>query len=887
MTLYEWLLALYPRRVRERFGDGMREAFAADYARHRAHGRWRALRFLLVTISDTVVSAAGERLPRPATLRSFLATDVRDAVRSLRATPAITAVAVLSLALGIGANTALFSILYSLVMKPLPVAEPHRLVLLDGNDWTNPIWEQIRDRDDHLFDGAFAWARERFNLAPSGRVDPVYGGYVSGGMFHVLGIDTTMGRSLTEGDDVRGGGPQGHVVVISHRFWHQRFGGTPDALGRAITVNGVPFTIVGVTPAGFLGPEVGHAMDLFLPLAAEAAIRGAESALNGRSSWWLQVMLRLKRGQSIEDAAGALNAIRPAIREATIPEDIPADRRAGYLQDAFTLAPAATGVSRVRGRFAQPLTMLLIVVAAVLMIACANIVNLMLARAAARRHEMTVRLALGASRLRLGAQLLVESLLLAAAGGIAGLALARIGAGILVNQLGTGPGAVTLDLSLDWRVIGFTTAIALTATLLFGLAPAFGVRVLRPGEVLKDQSRTAAGERRFGLRSAVVILQVALSFVLVAGAGLFIRTFVTLASRPLGFNPERLLIVTVDARSRQLAATEQVAFFERVADAAARAPGVARASLSFLVPLSGRGWNSRIEIRRPGETGRQQVAWLNAVAPGWFETYGMRLLAGRDFAPTDTAGGERVVVVNEAFVRRFMDGEDPLGQRLKSSAAGSVPDSVIVGVVNDGVYRHARAGVVPTMYVPMTQGAPYGAAFSVTARVAGEPRETERAIAAAVTAVDPTLMVSFLDYSDQIRATLVQERLVAILSGFFGGLAVLLAALGVYGVTSYSVNRRRSELAVRIALGASTRGVVVMVLRRVSVLLVAGTAIGLMVTLWATRFVGALLYRVEGHDPVTLTAAVIVLAVIALIAGWLPARRVSRLDPIAALRQGG
>ena len=883
--LYDLVLRLYPRRVRERFGEGMRAAFAADYARARARGRASAALFVATTVLQTAVAAAGERLPGPAALRAFVSTDVRDAIRSWRATPTVTAVALLSLALGIGANTALFSILYSLVLKPLPVRAPEQLALLVGNDWTNPIWEQIRDRQHELFDGAFAWSRERFNLAPAGRVDPVDGGYVSGGMFETLGIATVIGRALDESDDVRGGGPHGPVAVISSRLWQQRFAGAPDVLGRTITVNGVAFAIVGVAPASFLGPEVGQAIDLFLPLSSEGAIRGPESTLDGRSSWWLQVMVRLKPGQTVEQGAAVLNAVRPVIRDATLPADISADRRAGYLQDAFTLRPAATGVSRLRTRFAQPLTTLMFVVAAVLLIACANIVNLMLARAASRRHEMTVRLALGASRGRLAAQLLVESVLLAGAGGLAGLALARVGAVFLVRQLGSGAGSATLDLSTDWRVLGFTMAVALAATLLFGLAPAFGVRTLRPNEALKEQSRTVTGDRRFSLRNALVIAQVALSFALVAGAGLFVRSFVALSTSPLGFDPEPLLIVTVDTRNRQVPPGQQLPFFQRIAEAAATAPGVSRASLSFMVPMSGRGWNSRIEVPGGVPAGRQQPSWVNAVAPGWFGTYGMRILAGRDFATTDSAGSEAVVIVNESFVRRFIGtGTSPVGQRILSSGAGGKKGNTIVGVVNDAVYRNVRAGVVPTMYVPMTQGGPFGAAFSITAMVGPNRHDVERAIAEAVGRVDPLVTLSFLDYSDQIRATVVQERLVALLSGFFGGLAMLLAALGLYGVTSYSVHRRRPELAVRMALGASTRGVVAIVLRRVGALLLIGMAIGLALTLWATRFVGTLLFKVTGHDALTIGGAALVLISIGLFAGWLPARRVSRLDPTAALR---
>jgi putative ABC transport system permease protein len=886
VRLYQWLLWLYPRRVRTRFAAEMRLAFAEDYARERARGLAPGLRFLLVTVLQTGVAALAERLPRMASIRSFLSTDVRDATRALRSTPLVTTAAVLSLALGIGANTALFSILHSLVFKPLPVAEPERLALLAGNGWTNPIWEQIRDRQSDLFDGAFAWSRERFNLAAAGPADPVEGGYVSGGMFRTLGIGAAIGRPLTEDDDVRGGGWHGYGVVVSHRFWQRRLGGGFDVLGRRLTVNGVPFTVVGVAPREFLGPEVGQGMDLFLPLSSEAAIRGPESALDGRSSWWLEVMVRLRDGQSFDAAALALNGVRGAIRESTVPLDASAERRAQFLSEPFMLVPAATGVSPLRDRFAQPLTIIMCVVASVLAIACANIANLMLARAASRRHEMSVRLALGASRTRLRCQLLVESLLLATAGAAAGLALARAGAALLVAQLASGPGGVTLDLSTDWRVLGFTAMTAAAATLLFGLAPALGLSQVAPNDVLREQGRAVIGDRRFGLRSALVVAQVALSFTLVASAGLFLRTFTTLVTFPLGFDPEQLLIINMDARQSGIPPEERAVSFQRVADAVASAPGVRRASLSFLTPMSGRGWNGRVQVEGgPVLSGRDQVTWLNAVAPGWFQTYGMRLLAGRDFAPSDVSGGEPVVVVNETFVRRFVGSQSPIGARVKGTTPNLTHEMVIVGVVNDAVYRSVRAGVVPTMYLPMTQGGPFGAGFSVTARVEGERPFVEHGIAEAVRRTDPKLTLAFRDYSDQVRATILQDRLLAMLAGFFGGLSMLLAAIGLYGVTSYSANRRRPELALRLALGASAPGVVRLVLSRVVVLMLLGTAFGCALVLWTGTFIGTLLFQVEATDPMMLAAAAAVLMGVGLLAGWLPARSVSRLDPAAALRQ--
>jgi predicted permease len=828
------------------------------------------------------------RLPRTATLRSFLSVDLRDAVRSLRSTPIVTAVAILSLALGIGANTALFSILNSLAIRPLPVREPQQLVLVrPATDWTNPIWEQIRERQHELFESAVAWSAQRFNLAESGRTDPVDGAYVSGGLFHTLGITTIAGRPLSPADDVRGAGTDGHAAVISYRFWQQRFAGARDVIGRRLTVNRVAFTIVGVAPRGFQGPEVGQAMDVFLPLASEAAIRGRESALDGRSSWWLRIIARLRPNQSIEAADAALAAVRPAIREATIPPEYNAEYRAGYLtsKDEFSLFPAANGASRLRSRFEEPLTIIMIVVAAVLLIACANIANLMLARAAARRHEMSVRLALGASRARLGWQLFVESLMVALAGGAAGLALARFTAALLIAELGSDVSAITLDLSLDWRVLGFTAAVALGATLLFGVAPALRLGGVDPNDALKEQSRTVVGDRRLGLRHALVVAQVALSFVLVAGAGLFVRTFATLATTPLGFDPRQLLIVSIDASPNDAGSANQSALVQRLVEAAAAVPGVARASVSSMAPMSERNSTLRVAVSGgPTLPRAEQTTWVNAVGPGWFETYGMRLLAGRDFTAADGIGAEPVVVVNEAFVRRFVGPQSPLGQRVKHVGLGTFPESVIVGVVNDAVYRTARIGVVPTMYPSIAQTNRLRWGFALTAKVMEHRPSIERRLAQALSRTDANLAFSFRDYGDQLRATVVQERLVAMLSGFFGGLAMLLAALGLYGVTSYSVGRRRPEIAVRMALGASAGGVVRLVLRRVAALVLLGAVAGIVLSMWAAKFVGALLFGVGARDPVTLAAAASMLTVVGLCAGWLPARRASRLDPTAVLR---
>jgi predicted permease len=887
MKRYDWLLTVYPRRFRRQFAPGMRTAFAADYARARAEGRLAALRFLAEASVLALWFGIAEWLPRPQTLRSFLSADVRDAVRALTAAPLITAASVLSLGLGIGANTALFSILNSLVIRELPVRDPQQLVIVGRTSWSNPVWEQVRDRQFDLFESACAWSIERFDLAPSGQVDAVTGAYVSGGFFHTLGIGTIAGRPLVPGDDVRGGGAEGYVAVVSHRFWRQRLGGAEHALARPLQIGGVPYTIVGVAPPSFPGPEVGQTVDVFLPLAAEAAIRGADSQLAGRSSFWLTVMARLRPDQPRQSAAAAVAAVRPAILAATIPAEwnAKAEYRANYMNTPMELDPAATGVSTLRDRFEQPLTIILAVVAAVLLIACANIANLQLARAAARRREMSLRVALGASRARLACQVLVESLLVAAAGGAAGLALAHAGAGLLVRQLGSDANSITLALAIDWRVLGFTAAVSLGAMILFGMAPAWGMRQVRPNDALKEQGRSVAGDGPSGFRHALIVAQVALSFALVAGAALFIRTFSILMTTPLGFEASGLVILNVDARRAAIGQEGTAAFAQRIAEVAAAQSGVGRASLSYLTPLSGRNWTHRVQVvDGPTLSRPEQTAAFNAVAPGWFDTYGMRVLNGRDLAPSDVSSGERVAVVNEAFVRRFVGARSPLGHRFKSVGLGALGETTIVGVVNDAVYRTVRTGVVPTVYLPMAQADIHGSGFSVTARLAGSRSQVEQDLSRALGTASPGLSYSFRDYQDQVRATLVQDRIVAMLAGFFGALALLLAALGLYGVSSYAVSRRRPEIAIRMALGATSAGVVRLMLRRVATLIAIGGVLGCVLSLWASKFVAELLFRIDARDPMSLGAAAVMLVTVGLFAGWLPARKAARMDPSAGLR---
>jgi putative ABC transport system permease protein len=885
--IYGLLLRAYPSAFRDRFGAGMRYAFACDREMARARGLRDYARFWILTVVDTIRSGFAERSESPSrprektSMKSWFVVDWRDGWRSLRATPAITTLAVLSLGLGIGANSALFSIYNGLILRSLPVADASRLVVL-GDIWTNPIWEEIRARQDQIADGVFAWSDERFDLSTSGETEPVDGIFASGRIFDVLGIAAVRGRTFTPADDDRRGGATGPVAVISYRLWLQRFGGADDVLGRTISINRKVFTIVGVLPNGFFGPDVGRHADVILPLGTEAIINGTESALDVRMSWWLNIMLRRQRDQTIAQMTGQLRALQPQIRAAAMPD---AERvRAEFMSDPFTLEPAASGRSALRSRYEQPLAALMAVVGLVLLIACANIANLLLARATARRHELGVRLALGASRFRLSRQLLAESLLLAAAGAALGLLFARWGSRVLVAQLSSRSNSVFLDMPLDWRVLVFTIGLAAATAMLFGVAPALTVNGLSPFEALKEQGRSASGERRAGLRHALVVLQVALSLMLVVTASLFVRTLFSLTTRDMGFDREPVLIAAIAVNQP---AERRVDVFEQFRDAASAVPGVANAAISFTTPTARAGWNTRIVVPPDSPLkGRELASWINAVSPDWFKTYGIRIAGGRDFDSRDRVGAPRVAIVNRAFVRRFLKDGDPIGQQFSDQGPSGKGDSFeVVGVVEDSIYRSLRAAMEPTMFIPFAQWTRPSPNASLGVRSAGAPPlSLTRSLTDAFGKTDPKASLTFFTLSSQVDASLIQERLLARLSTFFGGLALLLASLGLYGVTAYSVNRRRGEIGIRMALGADASAIVRMVLNRVGVLVAIGVAIGTVASAWASRFVVSFLYGFEPSDPTTFIVAGLVLMMVAALAAWLPARRAARIDPAAVLR---
>jgi predicted permease len=829
-----------------------------------------------------------------------LAIDVRYAVRGMFRNRMFTAIAVLSLALGIGANTAIFTLVNSLVLRALPVVEPQRLAILTSGPlparpWSYAIWEELRQRQ-HLFDGAIAWVPIRFNLAQSGEVQLVEGALVSGDYFRVLGVPALLGRTFTAADDVRGGGRDGPVAVISYAFWQRRYEGAANALGTIVTIEGTPFTIVGVMSPDFFGTEVGRWLDVALPIGTEPVMRGRATSLDQRASFWLNVMIRRKPDQSIESATDTLRAAQPQIRESAMPPEADAVQREGFIRAPFSLTEATTGLSPLRRQYERPLLTLFVVAAVVLLIACTNIANLLLARATTRRHELSVRVALGASRGQLLRLLFAESVILAVAGAAGGLLLGPWVSRVLAAQLVTTTTPVALDLSSDWRVFGFAGSITVATAVLFGTVPALRAARLVPIDALKQRDSgsalRASGNRHGGVSSVLVVAQVALSLVLAVAAGLFVRTFARLAATPLGFDADRVMVANINATRSITPIAARLDLYQRIADTVGAAPGIARASGSLLTPVTGQNWTAPLIVPgRPALSDEDRTTSINIVTPGWFATYGIRLVAGRDFEPRDREGAERVAIVNEEFAARFFPDGGAIGGQVAFPPIANVTSHdprTIVGVVSDAVHNSLRELRRPGLYEPLAQNDwpfPFpGISLSVRS-AEGSPTRLARTIGTAITNVDPNLAFSLRSVRDQVDSSLRQERLVAILSGFFSLSALLLAGIGLYGVTSQAVTSRRVEIGIRMALGARQGEVVRLVLRRVVTLVALGILMGSAFSLWASRFVASLVYGLHPRDPVALAGAATTLAVVAALAGWLPARRASRIDPAVILRE--
>jgi putative ABC transport system permease protein len=822
--------------------------------------------------------------------------DLRYGARMLRQSPGFTVVAVLSLALGIGANTAIFQLLDAVRLKSLPISAPQQLVevrLVDmtaarGNfsstyfSVTNPIWEELRDQQQ-VFTGVSAWGASAFNLALGGEVRPARGLYVSGDFFNVLGVTAVMGRVFTASDDQRGCGQPG--AVISHSFWQREYGGDKSVIGRKLSLDKHPFEIVGVTPESFFGLEVGRSFDVAIPICAEALINGKSSQLDSGTDWWLMLIGRLKPDVSIRQATSGLQAISPSLFQSTLPANYPPVSVAGYLNFKLEAVPAGAGFSQLRDSYERPLWLLLGIAGMVLLIACANLANLLLARASVREREMAIRQAVGASRVRLMRQLLGESLMLAMVGATLGVLLAQNLSRFLVSFLSTAGNSVFLDLALDWRVLSFTVLVAALTCILFGLTPALRATRIAPGVAMRASGRgLTASRERFSLRRTLVVVQVALSLVLVASALLFSRSLIKLLSVEPGFQQEGILITRAIFGGLNLPLERRLPFRKQLLERIRSIPGVEAVSESNIVPLSGSA--SSNSVWADGHPDRKLRTSFSRVGQDYFTTLHTPLLAGRDFSEHDVRNSKEVAVVNETFAKTIFADSNPIGQRfwIEATPMDRERQIEIVGLVKDTKYGDLREEFGPIAFLASAQDprpGPYGQ-FLIRSKLT--QAETTAAVRKVLGQINPAININFQSFKAMIEDSVLGERLMATLSGFFGLLALLLAGIGLYGILSYGVANRTNEFGIRMALGAQTRHVLSLVLREAVVLVLVGVAIGLPFVFIVTRFASTLLFGLKPTDPVSLGLAGLVLFVVALLAAYLPSRRATKVDPLVALR---
>ena len=821
--------------------------------------------------------------------------DLKYGARLLRRERSFAIVAILSLALGIGANTSMFQLLDAIRLRTLPVSDPAKLAeirIANANDGrsgnftgtrpelTNPLWERLRV-EQQGFSRISAWGATSFEMASGGESQQAQGLWVSGDFFGTLDVEPIVGRPITAADDAPGCGAPG--VVLSYAFWQRRYGGDRSVVGRGLRLDGQLFPVMGVTPPGFFGVDVGSSFDVALPICAERLTRGPNSRLAVRRAWWLAAIGRLKPGWSIERASAQLDAISPGMFAATVePTYIPrsAERYRQFRLGAF---PAATGVSNLREDYETPLWLLLGIAGLVLLIACANLANLMLARATAREREIAVRLAIGASRGRIVRQLLAESLLLAASGSVLGVLLSQALSTFLVSLFGE---AIVIELRADSHVLGFTALLAVAACVLFGLTPAIRATRTTPASVIKSSVRGTTGSREsFGLRRTLVVVQVALSLVLVVGALLFVRTLRNLMTVDPGFREDGVLVATLDFRLAQVSDSELPTMRRALLDRVTRLPGVQSAASVFIPPVSDGGWWN--ETLLVDGVVREPEPNMNRVSGGFFKTMETPILAGRDFDDRDTLASPPVAIVNESFARAFFGSGNPLGRsfQLEAGPGEPRPRYDIVGLVRDTKYDHVREPFGPIAFFPIAQNPKPGATDRIVIRSSLPVSTLTASLKRSVAEANPNILITSETLVSQVEKTLLRERLMATLSGFFGALAGLLAMIGLYGVMSYMVARRRTEIGIRMALGADRGTVVGLILREAIVLVGAGVIVGLVITVAVTRATASLLYGLEPGDPATLAAAVTVLGAVGVLASYIPARRASRLQPTVVLRE--
>ncbi len=832
-------------------------------------------------------------------MQSFLQ-DIRYGLRMLAKNPGFSVVAVLTLALGIGANTAIFSLTDQVLLRRLPVANPDQLVVLTspgpnpGRTWADgdpsasfsyPQYKDIRDHNE-VFSGLLARFAASVSVSGQGQSELANGELVSGNYFETLGVQPALGRVFNAQDETTPGANP--VAVLSYGYWKRHFGGDPGVLNKPLTVNGTPLTIVGVARAGFAGVQVGQTPDIFIPITMKAQMTPNDDGLADRKNHWTAIIGRLKPGLSVKQAEASLVPPFHAILETESAQlkMSPASQKK-FLDRRILLTPGEHGRPILQKDAGEPLLILAAMVGLVLLIACANLASLLVARGEARQREIAVRLAMGASRWRLMRQLLTENLLLGVAGGIAGLALASWMLGGFVAAIPESIGALGLQAKLDYRLLAFAAALSMFTAILFGFTPALRATRADLQSTLKDQgANTSGGKSNVRLRKWLMVSQVALTAVLLAGAGFFGQSLMNLKHENLGLRPDHVIEFSIAPELNKYSPAQTVAAGDRIRESVAALPGVQSVSAAR-VPLlaqSGAGMNITAEGYAAKEDEDTDVA-ANWVGPNYFATLGIPLLSGREFRESDAARSPKVALINEVLAQHFFAGRNPIGMRIAFGAGNGVhPDIEIVGVVKNSKHMDVRSEIRPFLYIPYAQMADLGD-LTFYVRTAADPLAMAGTLRKTVESFDPSLPVfQMKTLSEQVDEIVFSDRLLTLFSLCLALLASLLAAVGLYGVMAYVVARRTREIGIRMALGATQKNVSWLVLREVVRMSAAGLAVGLVAAYAVGRLIESQLFGVKASSPVVFLAAASVLAGVALLAGWLPAHQAASVDPMIALR---
>lgn len=899
--LNEFWLRLKAFVFREKFDRDLEDEVAFHLAMKQSNdaGPANSPEDALRQFGNPTIARENLREMRSFMLLETLWQDIRFGVRLLRKNPVFSFIAIVTLGLGIGANTAIFSLTYQVLLQLLPVPHPKELVVLrspgpksgrtesDGDDalsFSYPIYKDLRDRGGRVFAGLLARKSISISISSAGGTERAAGELVSGNYFDTLGVVPALGRTFGPQDETAVGANP--VAVLSYGFWTRRFGNDPSILNKQINVNGTPLTVVGVARAGFSGVQLGELPDVFVPITMTPQMVPNWPDLNSHKVHWLAVIGRLQPGLATKTAEAAIQTVFHPILEAEVPLEVISPRnQPQFLARKLELTPGAQGRETLQNDAGKPLVFLNAMVGLVLLIACANLASLLIAKGEARQREIAVRMSLGAKRSRVLRQLLTEGVLLALAGGILGILIAIPLLRLVVRGIPDSVGIHGIKGELDLRMLGFAILLSLATTVLFALMPALRLVRVDPQMPLREQS-AVAGAAGASARKWLIVGQVVLTTVLLAGAGLFAKSLFNIERVDLGLVADHVIQFVISPELNRYTPAQTADLFERLRKELSAMPGIQSVSAAEVRVLSDSEENGSITIEGYAPHGDEEVAAArNWVAPGYFSTMKIPLLAGREFRESDASGSPQVAIINEKLARRYFAGRNPLGLHVfPGGGPNAKPNMEIVGVVRDSKHNDSRDQISPFVYMPYTQRSTLGhATFYV--RTNQDPLLTANLLRKTVAGIDPNLPVfDLMTLTEQVNDTNFSDRVMAFLSMCMGGLAALLAAMGLYGVMAYTVARRTREIGIRMALGASRESVAWMVLREVMRLTFIGLSIGLVGALIAGHFAESQLFGVKGYSPLILSATAILLIAVGVLAGSLPARRAARVQPMIALR---